>query len=172
MDVLEAKRFELRPLRKSDVAAYTKNVNNRKIYRASMEMPFPYREEDTEDFLAKVRKEMRKKRPGRFALVIVMDGEAAGYIGFESIAQHKAELGFWLAEKHWNRGIMTEAIRLFTPYGMDRFELHRIYAYVFSFNRASMRVLEKAGYKKEGILRKDFEKDGRFYDHHVYAKVR
>ncbi len=136
-------------------------------------MPFPYREEDTEDFLAKVRKEMRKKRPGQFALVIVIDGEAAGYIGFESIDQHKAELGFWLAEKHWNRGVMTEAIRLFTPYGMDRFESPQGLRLRLSVQpRLNERSSRKPATRRKGILRKDFEKNGRFYDHHVYAKVR
>jgi [ribosomal protein S5]-alanine N-acetyltransferase len=55
---------------------------------------------------------------------------------------------------------------------MEKFGLRRVYAHVFPFNRASMRVLEKAGYRREGVLRKDFEKDGKFSDLHVYAKVR
>jgi len=122
--------------------------------------------------LARVRKEARKKQPRMFLLAIVIDGELAGCIGFESIDKHKAELGFWLGEEYWGQGIMTQAIRLFTRYGMDRFGLRRVYAYVFPFNRASMKVLEKAGYKKEGVLRKDFEKNGKFSDFHIYAKVR
>jgi RimJ/RimL family protein N-acetyltransferase len=93
-------------------------------------------------------------------------------VGLSDIEGHKAGVGYWLAESFWGRGITTKALRLATRYGFDEVGLRRIYAHVFPFNAASMRVLEKNAYKPEGRLRKEVEKDGRLYDMFLYAKVR
>jgi len=104
--------------------------------------------------------------------VIDIDGRVVGSIGFSNIEGHKAEIGAWLAEKYWNRGIMTEAARLATKFGFEKLKLKRIYAYTFSFNKASMKVLKKNGYKFEGILRKNIKKDNKFFDDYLFAKVK
>jgi len=67
---------------------------------------------------------------------------------------------------------MTQAVKLVTKFGFEKLKLRRIYAYIFSFNKASMRVLEKNGYKLEGILKKDTKKDNKFLDCYLFAKVK
>jgi RimJ/RimL family protein N-acetyltransferase len=81
-------------------------------------------------------------------------------------------VGYWLGEAFWNRGIMTSALGAFTPYAFDSFDLIRIFAGVFSTNPASMRVLEKAGYTREGVLRRSVVKDGQVLDQVLYAVTR
>ena len=106
---------------------------------------------------------------------IEVDGEASGGIGLRiqtDVARRSAEIGYWLGEAHWGRGIMTEAVRELTAYGFQHFDLVRIYALVFEWNPTSMRVLEKAGYRFESRRRKAVTKEGQTIDDVVYAIVR
>ena len=167
-----AKDFKLRHFRLGDADAIVKHANNRKIYRPTVDMPYPYHRRDAVEWIEQNHSEEARKRPGMMSLAIVVDGEAVGCIGLSDIEGHKAGVGYWLAEEHWGRGIMTRALKLTTRHALGEMGLRRLYAEVFLFNRASMRVLEKAGYKREGVLRKEVEKDGRLYDMALYAKVR
>jgi RimJ/RimL family protein N-acetyltransferase len=83
-----------------------------------------------------------------------------------------AELGYWLGESFWGRGIISEAVTAFTDYAFGTFDLQRIYAEPFAINRASARVLEKAGFVCEGRLRASVFKDGNRLDSFLYARVR
>ncbi len=106
---------------------------------------------------------------------IEVEGEAAGSIGLElgeDVARRSAEIGYWLGEAHWGRGIATEAVRTVTAYGFEQLDLVRIFANVFAWNPASMRVLEQAGYVLEGRLRSAVTKDGETIDQLAYAVVR
>ena len=109
------------------------------------------------------------------SFAIEVDSEAAGEIGLHiqtDVARRSAEIGYWLSEAHWGRGIMTEAVRELTAYSFQHFDLVRIYAMVFEWNPASMRVLKKAGYSLEGRHRKAVTKDGQTIDDVMYAIVR
>jgi RimJ/RimL family protein N-acetyltransferase len=95
---------------------------------------------------------------------IEIDGGAVGGIGIqigEDVFRHTAEVGYWLGQEFWGRGVMTEAVSVFTPYCFEEFSLYRIFAKAFSNNPASARVLEKAGFVLEGRLRKHVVKDGK-----------
>ena len=105
-------------------------------------------------------------------LAIDIYGSVIGAVALENIKKHKAELGYWLGKKYWNKGIMTEAIRIMTDIGFKKLKLARIYAYTFPKNTSSRKVLEKNGYKLEGLLRKDELKDGKIYDTTIYAKTK
>ena len=85
---------------------------------------------------------------------------------------HSGELGYWVGEPFWNRGIATAAVARISGIGFRQFELERIYASVFEFNKASSRVLEKCGYQLEGIFKKGVIKNGKFWDELRYAKLR
>jgi [ribosomal protein S5]-alanine N-acetyltransferase len=103
---------------------------------------------------------------------IEVDGEAVGSIGFvlrEDVERCSAEIGYWLGEAVWGRGIATGAVRAATAYAFPTSELTRVYALVFERNLASCRVLEKAGYELEGRLRRSAIKDGQVVDGLVYA---
>lgn len=85
---------------------------------------------------------------------------------------HKAEMGYWLGRKYWGGGMMTDAVKSIVSFGFKNLKLHRIYAGVFLFNKGSARVLEKNGFKLEGISKKEVKKDEEFIDAYIFAKVR
>jgi len=83
-----------------------------------------------------------------------------------------AEIGYWLGEEYWNRGICTRAVEVVTTHALFKLGIVRIFAGVYQRNSASMRVLEKNGYVREGVERRNVIKDGRIIDTVLYAKVR
>ena len=90
----------------------------------------------------------------------------------EDIHRRSAEIGYWLGETYWNRGIVSEAVRALAEYSFRLFDLARVYAQVFAANPASARVLEKAGFTFEGRLRAALCKRGEIHDALLYASVR
>jgi [ribosomal protein S5]-alanine N-acetyltransferase len=104
-----------------------------------------------------------------------VDGAAVGGVGIElgtDVFRRSAEIGYWLGEPFWGRGIATEALRAMTAYAFERFDICRLEAGVFDWNPASARVLEKNGYVLEGRARLGVIKDGRMGDRLLYALVR
>ena len=160
----------LRDWQKEDKPTLAKHANNRKIWGNLRDaFPHPYGLADAEAFLATVFQQEPKT-----IFAIAHNHEAIGGIGLrigEDVHRFTAELGYWLAEPFWNRGIMTQAVERFTEYAFDRFKLHRIYAMPYGFNQASARVLEKAGFECEGLLHAHVYKDGKILDQYVYAKI-
>ena len=115
---------------------------------------------------------MQQKPEDNFA--IASEHEAIGGIGLEIQEDERrlsAELGYWLGEPFWGQGIATMAVQALTAYGFENFTLNRIYAYVYEINPASARVLEKAGYTREGILRHGVIKGAEPLDVWLYAVV-
>ena len=88
----------------------------------------------------------------------------------KDVYRESAEIGYWLGAPYWGKGIATKAVALVTHYGFETLRLNRIFTGVFSFNKASMRVLEKNGFTKEGIFKRAVVKNGITYDEHRYAK--
>jgi len=169
---IEARKFKLRSFRKGDEASVTRYANNLKIYRMTLALPFPYTLKDAREWIMLNQAEQHRKRPGMASFAIDVGGEAVGCVGMSDIEVHKGEIGYWLAEEFWGQGITTQALRLATRYGFNELGLRRLFANVFTFNKASKRVLEKAGYMYEGCLRKNEIKDGRLLDTLVYSKIR
>jgi RimJ/RimL family protein N-acetyltransferase len=105
-------------------------------------------------------------------LAITINDEVIGGIGLEprqDVYRKTAILGYWLSEDLWGRGVMPEAVKLVTDYAFTQLGFIRIQASVYSKNPASMRVLEKAGYQKEGVLRNAVVKNNVVMDEHIYA---
>jgi RimJ/RimL family protein N-acetyltransferase len=108
-------------------------------------------------------------------LAIEVAGEDVGGIGVisgEGIHEYTGHLGYWLGESLWGRGIATASVRSLTDYSLSKTKFVRLEAPVFAWNPASMRVLDKVGFKKEGVLEKSGFKDGQFIDIAMYAKVK
>ncbi len=104
-----------------------------------------------------------------------MAGHPSGGIGLvpgEDVNRIAAEIGFWLGEELWGRGIMTEAVGAITRYGIGTLGFERIFAEVFAWNPPSMGLLEKNGYQREGILRSSALKDGQIIDQMLWAITR
>lgn len=152
-------RFTLRPWLPSDEEALARHANNKNVSRNLTDIfPYPYTIDDARTWIAK----QQGVEPTR-NFAIVMDGEAVGGVGFlvgRDIHHRSAEMGYWLAEKYWGQGIVTEAVRAVTKYAFETFDLMHIFAGLFEHNVGSRRVLEKAGYEFEGKLRMHVTKDG------------
>ncbi len=161
----------IRDLQESDAPSISRYANNRKIWMNLRDIfPHPYRITDARKFLTQVM-----QNEPRAAFAVATEEEAIGTIGLvlgTDVHRFTAELGYWLAEPFWNKGIMTRAVRKMLDYAFDRFPLYRIYAEPYTTNPASARVLEKAGFHREGILRSSVFKDGRVLDQWLYAKIR
>ena len=161
----------LRPWRRGDEASLTRHANNRNIWRNMRDrFPHPYTAADADAWIASAG----AQKPAT-AGAIVVDGAAVGGVGMDlgfDIFRRSAEIGYWLGEPFWGRGIATEVLIAYTEYAFAHFDLCRLDAGVFEWNPASMRVLEKAGYTLEGRARLGVTKDGRTGDRLLYALVR
>lgn len=173
MIIIKSKKFVLRKYREGDEESLRKNINNRKVARYMSNVPHPYTMKNAKEWIAKDLKWQKEKKPTEVNFVIDIDGEVVGAVGFSGVKwEHKAEIGYWLAEKYWRQGIMTGAVKLAVKFGFKELKLKRIFATVFSPNLASKRVLEKVGFELEGVMKKDHKKNGRIYDSWLLAKVR
>jgi RimJ/RimL family protein N-acetyltransferase len=163
--------YMIRDWRREDAPSIAKYANNRKIWINLRDaFPHPYHLSDAEAFLSRIL-----GQEPRTIFAIATDAEAIGSIGFmfgEDVHRFTAELGYWLAEPYWNRGIMTEAVRRLTDYAFETFDLVRIYAEPYASNLASIRVLEKAGFQYEGRLKDSVYKDGKILDQVLYARTK
>jgi RimJ/RimL family protein N-acetyltransferase len=163
--------YVIRDWRENDAAGIVKYANNRNISKNLRDgFPYPYGLLDAERFLSVV-----KQQDPRTYFAIATDSEVIGGIGVglrEDVHRLTAEMGFWLAEPYWGKGIMTEAVKRFTEYAFERYGLLRIFAEPYATNPASARVLEKAGYTLEGIMRANVFKEGEVLDQYLYARVR
>jgi ribosomal-protein-alanine N-acetyltransferase len=161
----------LRPWRKGDEASLVRNADNRRVWMNLMDIfTHPYTMKDARDWL-----EMRRTAKVKGTVfAIEVDWKPVGGIGLDL---HKgnfagtADIGYWLGEPYWGRGIVTEAVKLMTRYAFRKFNLERIEAGVFAWNPASARVLEKAGFRFEGRMKKRISKDGKKTDELMYAKL-
>ncbi len=160
----------VRSWRTSDVESLTRHADNRKIWINLRDaFPHPYTKRDGREF---IRATLRRSPETFFAIAV--DGAAVGGIGFvlhPDVERVSSEIGYWLGEPFWGRGIATEALIALTAYAIRTHRLARVYAVPFAWNAASCRVLEKAGYALEARLRNSAIKDGRLTDQMQYAFI-
>jgi [ribosomal protein S5]-alanine N-acetyltransferase len=162
--------FMIRDWRHGDEEALVRHANNPKIWRNVRDrFPHPYTLDDATWWIDHANSE-----DPMTSFAIVVGGEAVGGIGFmmqEDIFRRSVEIGYWLGEAFWGRGLVTAAVRAMSRYIFANLDVCRIYAGVFEWNPASMRVLEKAGFTLEGRMRKAATKDGQTIDEFIYALV-
>ena len=167
---LALKRSVVRSWRPSDAESLARHANNRKIWINLRDaFPHPYTLHDARDFIRAIR-----SRSPETTFAITVDDEAVGSLGFvlhHDVERVSAEIGYWLAEPLWGRGIITEALVAVTEYAIQQHALTRIYAVPFAWNAASCRVLEKAGYVLEARLRHSAVKNGELTDQMQYAFI-
>jgi RimJ/RimL family protein N-acetyltransferase len=158
----------LRDFGKNDIESLVLYLNNKNVTKyLTSRIPQPYSIDDAKWWVITGSKEGITK-------AVEVNGKFVGSIGatageFES--NRSAEIGYWLEENSWGKGIASEAVIKMTEYVFANTNIVRLYAPVFSPNKASMRVLEKCGYQLEGVLRKAIFKNGIFLDEHLYAKI-
>jgi RimJ/RimL family protein N-acetyltransferase len=168
---LECGSCVVRSWRRGDEEDLVRHANNRKVWLQLRDrFPHPYTPADADAWLAHV---LAERPETNFA--IALDDAVVGGIGFErggDIERLSAEVGYWLGEEVWGRGLATAALRAVTRHAFEAHGLHRVFAMVFARNLASARVLEKVGFVREGILRRSAVKDGVVLDRILYAMVR
>ena len=167
--------IRLTEVRRSDKDALIELLNSREIYDRTLRIPFPYTASDAEKWFAGIDEAIKKNEP-LFQWAIRNESDRLfGGIGFDGLIvaeSHRAEIGYWLGQPFWSRGIMTAAVHTVCRHAFENLDLVKITAHVFSFNDASARVLEKSGFQSEGYLRKHFVKDGQYLDANLFGLVR
>jgi RimJ/RimL family protein N-acetyltransferase len=164
----------IRPWLPSDADSLVRLADNRAVWRNLRDaFPNPYTRKDARAWIRAVTRQLPCMH---FALTAGPGPapEVAGGIGLipqADVHAGTAEIGYWLGEPYWGRGLMTAALAAFTAYAFSEFRYRRIFAHVLEWNPASMRVLEKCGYVEEGRMRKSALKDGKVADEFLYAKV-
>lgn len=167
---LTLKSCQVRSWRTADAEPLARHADNRKIWLNLRDaFPHPYTNHDAREFIRSVR-----HRAPETTFAIAVGEEAIGSVGFvlrHDVERVSAEIGYWLAEPFWGRGIATEVLVAATDYAITTHQLTRVYALPFAWNAASCRVLEKAGYLLEGRLRRSAIKNGTITDQLQYAFV-
>ena len=160
----------IREWRRGDEESLVRHANNPNISRNLREIfPYPY---TTDEATRWITHASSKTPTTDFAIVV--DGEAAGGIGFVQLGdveRRSVNIGYWLGEAHWGKGIMTDVLRAISDHIFANFDVCRIQTIVFESNPSSIRVLEKAGYACEGRQRKAVTKNGITMDALMYALV-
>jgi RimJ/RimL family protein N-acetyltransferase len=168
---LQLNRCLIRPWISTDAASLHNHANNRKVsLHLRDRFPFPYELQHALTFLGWIA-----QQPAATVWAIDVGGSAVGGIGIErceDVERVSAEIGYWLGEAYWNRGIATEALTAVTAEIFRQVDLTRLYAVPFADHIASVRVLEKAGYVLEGRMRQSAIKDGRLRDQLLFAAYR
>ncbi|MDE5698189.1 MAG: GNAT family N-acetyltransferase [Lachnospiraceae bacterium] len=153
-----------------DLAAALSNKNIQDNLRDGL--PYPYTVQDGVDFITAM---ISADETETFAFAVTADDKVIGSIGVfrqGNIHRQTAEMGYYIAEAYWGRGIMTEAVRQTCEYVFAQSDIIRIYAEPFADNAASCRVLEKAGFQYEGTLRSNAVKNGKVTDMKMYALLK
>lgn len=160
----------VRPWTQADAASLVLHADNPRVARfLSTRFPNPYTAADAAAWFAFLESQ---DDPEGWAIEV--DGEAVGGVGLrrgEAEFAHSAELGYWLGEAHWGRGLMTRVVRGVLPVVIGRWNLSRVTAYAATDNVASIRVLERAGFAREGLMRARAVRDGHVQDHVVFGLV-
>jgi RimJ/RimL family protein N-acetyltransferase len=160
--------IKLRPWNIEDAESLVENANNFEIARfMSDTFPYPYTIEHANNFIA-----FATKDEPIHIFAIEIDGKAVGGIGIHpqvDIMKKNAELGYWLGEKYWGKGIISKAIREIIPWAFNTYDITRIYARPFGSNMVSQKVLEKAGFILEARIKENIFKNGAYLDELIYA---
>ena len=172
--VLETPRLRLRPLELSDASAIQKAAGAREIADTMISLPHPYPAGEAERFIIRQQSEREAGRSVTISIEQKSDGWFCGLIELRDIDREhsQAELSFWLAVDAWGQGYMSEVIHAAVRYGFASLGLNRLYAHHMLRNPASGRVLEKNGFKQEGLLRQRVRKWGQFEDVSLWAILR
>jgi len=167
MDI-DLSQWQIRSFRADAAEALARYANNRRVSRNLRDaFPYPYTLEDAEEWISRATQQSPETD-----FAIASATEVIGGIGLrrqQDVHRRSAEIGYWVGEPFWGKGIATAALKAFTEFAFDRFDLVRLYGYVYEWNPGSGRVMEKAGYVCEGRLRKSVFKDGRVIDQFLYA---
>ncbi len=169
--VIQFENYQIRNIKGDDVNSLVKYANNYAVSRFLRDgFPFPYTQEDAERWINFVNNDSTN-----LAFAIADKKELIGGIGAmpnQDVNRFTSEIGYWLAEPLWNKGIITKAVRIFCNYLFTNFNFNHLTASIFEGNDASIRVVQKVGFVLEGVLRKNVFKENRFLDQYIYGLLK
>lgn len=161
----------LRNWQKKDIKSLSRNANNRKIWdNLRDQFPYPYTELAAKQWIVIANQDMPLTN---FAIVYkdtVVGG--VGIIKKSDVFRFSAEIGYWLGERYWNKGIATKAVKAMIHYAFENFDINRLFAHVFETNIASKRVLHKCGFNEEACLKKSVVKNNQILDCYIYSLLK
>ena len=166
-------KCEIRKWILSDARDLAIALSNKKVQDNLRDgLPYPYTEQDGIEYISSM---LAADENNTFAFAVTIDGKVIGSIGAfrqDNIHRQSAELGYYLSEEYWGKGVMTEAVKQLCDYVFTHTDIIRIYAEPFAYNIGSCRVLEKAGFQYEGTLRSNAVKNGEVLDMKMYSKLK
>ncbi len=171
---IEGDRINLRKLKVSDAEDIYENVKDEEVVRWTLNIPHPYPPNEAVKFIKRTHYKIRKKTGYAFGIVLKETNRVIGVVDIFNIdwENESAEIGYWLGVRYWNRGLMTEAVRLTLKFAFEELKLHRVSATLLEENVASRRVLEKTGFRLEGKRRESRLKFGKWHNELLYGILR
>lgn len=164
---------KIRKWKIEDAANLATGLNNKKIQDNLRDgLPYPYTEEDARDYITAM---LQADKNTTYAFAITVDDKAIGSIGVfrkDNIHAQTAEMGYYIAEPYWGKGLGTSAVKQTCEFIFAHTDIIRIFAEPFAYNAASCRILEKSGFICEGILRSNAVKNGQVIDMKVYSNIK
>lgn len=158
----------IRTFTPGDADSLAEHANDREVWLWVRDrFPHPYTRAHADEYIA-----MALGRTPPQNLAIEVDGRVVGGVSVfpqTDIERVSAEIGYWLGRAYWGRGIMTPVVRAMTRYAIDTFQLTRVFATLAATNAGSVRVLEKAGFVREGFMKQSAIKDGVIHDQYMYG---
>jgi len=168
--VIETERLILRPFQEEDASPLVRLAGAREVAEMTLHIPHPYTQNDAEEYIARNKKKAAGDTIPPWAITLKTNRDLVGAVGLEIDATHRrAELGYWIGVPHWGKGYASEAALAVIVHGFEKLPVHKIFAFHFSHNPASGKVLKKIGMKHEGHLREHDQKWGKFFDLEMYG---
>lgn len=163
----------LRPWQIQDTERLASIANNPNIAKYMADMfHYPYTIDHAKAFITLATNELKASSPSAVRFAIMVNDKPVGGIGLHlqsDILRKNAEIGYWLAEDYWGKGIVTDAIHQIVKYGFENLDIVRIFARIYGTNIPSQKVVEKCSFKLEGKYDKTIFKNGEFLDELIYA---
>ena len=167
--------YFLSPMQLTDKEAHVEWLNEVEFHQNMDNIASPFTDNDAEEWLKGLESKFLNQKPSVLAIRRSIDNKLIGSIGIyhsEPSSTQVAEIGYWLAKPYWGQGIISQAIQVFIKYSFEELNVLRIFAKVFDKNISSWRVLEKAGFKLEGIQRQHVYREGVFLDDRLYGLLK
>lgn len=166
-------KCDIREWKISDAGNLAQMLNNPNILNNLRDgLPYPYTEKDAEEYIEAMLSSDKTKT---FAFAITVNDIVVGSIGVfrcDNIHFRTAEMGYYIGEPYWGKGLGTSAVKQVCSYIFQNTDIIRIFAEPFAYNTASCRILEKAGFQFEGIMRSNAVKNGKIIDMKMYSRIK
>ena len=166
--------IRIRKIRRSDAEAIARNINDKELIERleNPRIPYPYKVSDARSFIAHAIWSWKKGT--QYVFAIEVDGKFVGVIDLHNVDKRskKAEVGYWVGRKYWGKGYGTVALKQILEFAFKKLKLHKVTGIALESNKASIRVMEKVGFRKEGTLRDNYKIGNKWHNEVIYSILR